>query len=726
MVARLNSDSHFIAGILYSHPQTQSNMLFTSAPLTANAKPSTIFKERGNASDSPSSVSDLTIMGLKDEFNELYSRFVSNISSHMMATSIQRFVQGMNGYNYLAQAKGFPSIVSSPTIGLVFRNHNDEQLQNDLNHIGFSKESKGKVIYYRGAITMQNVATVMSLGSEISPYVPFGLTNLEGFSAYMATARILEGALKTIYLPQFVDGVAVSPPSYIRTALDTSSKQTSESGKPKLLGSNKTYKHANEIFGRQDGHVIAAGGVRKDLSVNSIFACVDQNVALWEIDAKHVDYPGLFLPYYDTLLVADKTFVPNFIVTTFPLLLGESVESRAKMSITLKRGWISLGQTPSGILLSHIAFGLQLAIGTGAKPVIVRGLKNREYIGMALLGEKFRVVKDGGHIFKPITKEALALEIENYDGHEALMEQLASILSKIDLNAGAAETVIGEELTSPRLVRKYILARNANMDNALKRDIRNILTRLKFSQTYYDPSNSAQVVKAIYNITHNKDWPLDAPLILTSEAMFTTDILHSILAAFGFRCPAFYDLAGTATIVLSPQSEEAKLLSNRTESKTIKKTDKDKKSKTTTKDVKVFPYGLPVLVMDASHAVESWRRIQDEGTLRYRRNAQGNFSGTPLSLKEGDFEKVSKYLAKYAKEVQQKKKRSRDDDEEEVKRGASAGKRAKKDTEAITDMFETFGLVVSTAGRKTAALERDDADAPGDDIAEDDEDQMDF
>jgi len=171
-------------------------MLFTSLQLTANAKPSVIFKERGNGTDMPAAVSDLCMIAQRNFENPSFNLFANYLPHIMAATSSNSILAVMPGYSFLVNSRTSRH-VSSPTIALKFNNSNNQTLSDNLAGLGFTKDSKGKSVYFRGQINDSNVGTVLALGSDLDPHVPYGVTTIKGYLAYIASSRILNSILNT-------------------------------------------------------------------------------------------------------------------------------------------------------------------------------------------------------------------------------------------------------------------------------------------------------------------------------------------------------------------------------------------------------------------------------------------------------------------------------------------------------------------------------------------------
>lgn len=133
-------------------------MLFTSKHIAPNTTPSIVFKERGNTTDGPSKLGELPIYQLPKQLSQEWKMVASNLGQIASASISGTILPSNSGYfpfiNFGSEDETF-LLRPYPPVGVSFTNKKIkiDDLEQALNQLSFTKESKGRAAYYRG-ITM--------------------------------------------------------------------------------------------------------------------------------------------------------------------------------------------------------------------------------------------------------------------------------------------------------------------------------------------------------------------------------------------------------------------------------------------------------------------------------------------------------------------------------------------------------------------------------------------
>jgi len=296
---------------------------------------------------------------------------------------------------------------------------------------------------------------------------------------------------------------------------------------------------------------------------------------------------GTFFPYFRSLIIPDKTFVPRFIIQHFGSILGGSQQQRSIDAIlTIHDGWRSLATTDAGMAISHLVFCLDLALATGDIPKVV--MSGSSYDGIVLLGSTTYVKGKVLHV--PSSVVDLRSQVMGFSSHDVALGSLCTLISSVKTGNGLAEQVATAAITTPRQIHN--LLRDRTFDNDQQGSIAKLLLKLNFNQTFWDPKDPRRMSQAVLSIGGGTFLPDEAPIMYTNAVMMTKDIITSTLLAFGSRAPTFSS-KGEFDLVI-PKDPSAFF----------------------TGKASALP-GLPVFIMHIQQACESWKTWTRSGLFLF-------------------------------------------------------------------------------------------------------------
>lgn len=172
-------------------------MLFTSAHIPPNTTPSVIFRERKNGSDGPAKLGEISIYVITDGLSLQWKLMASSLGQVISSTFAHKILSSEDEFFSFLNTFGTTNteylIRSYPPVGVSFRGEDKETLDAAMNSIGFVKEAKGRISFYRGVVTMQNAKKIAQFNPDLDTYVPFGTTTLRGYLAFVMTCKLVHG-----------------------------------------------------------------------------------------------------------------------------------------------------------------------------------------------------------------------------------------------------------------------------------------------------------------------------------------------------------------------------------------------------------------------------------------------------------------------------------------------------------------------------------------------------
>lgn len=628
-------------------------MLFTSSHNPPGATSPQSFVDHGNNTDSPKKLSDLLIYPIQHFYNSNWALLTSHIGFHMSASSRVKIISSANTFFGLKFTSTGSYIRPTPRIGITFERLNLDKTEKVQNY-GFSKIAHGRNTVFTGLVTADNIKGIMALNPNLDTYVPYGTSTLSGYIAYVVTAQLLDLAARSIPYPSITSDDTLVPQGG-GFLPDTESETELKSPVP-----NKFSNKANEAkISLADEDVDLKKSRLLDGSPY-IASPVDLNKRRsFFADPKELKTPGLFLPYFQGLIVDDKTTTVNIILRHFIPCLGNDQDEARKAADGLKTGWKTLSHTQTGMELTHMAYCIDLALRAGARPIFyIRS--NGSYLGTVLLGESFTIVKEGKG-YTPITVEELQTQLSEYDSHDDAIHKIVELIKSVD----STITLTPSEIISPRQIHNIF--RKLTIPTATADELRRQLKRTSFIVTPYD-SRKASHLHFLITAIRDEIFMSDAsPMNANSPFIFSKSIVESSLASFGSYAPSFIERTGIAIA-----------FGNATETPLMKKKEEGKL---------VLPHGLPIFIKPVQEAALDWNVTSKQAIIRIRTNNAGNYvnASKVFTNKEaqtmcGLLQNAFGPLTAARKDAGEVKKRKRDEmdrkasgTQKKVKRGLDTG-----------------------------------------------------
>jgi len=264
------------------------------------------------------------------------------------------------------------------------------------------------------------------------------------------------------------------------------------------------------------------------------------------------ELPGIFFPYFHRLIVPDFVTIPRLVGTHFFGYLGSSVHDASVAYDSLVRDWNEIATTEGGMVMSHVLFGIKLALETQSRLFVIQSAQ--EYHGFCLLGAKF-VVYDGDFHVQPVSSEELRDAIAAHSSkHLVALRDLSLAFSAVETKGGRLETYTVDDLTSALKVMKLVDERQWN-EEQLER-IRASVGKLNFRRTHWQ-INPTNIQSALSLLTTDSAMPLDGdkyPAHAGQDVNLYGSRTYQVLSFFG---PTSFSLInGSGKKITIPKMDE--------------------------------------------------------------------------------------------------------------------------------------------------------------------------
>lgn len=591
-------------------------MIYTSIPLPRSQISPDTFKDRGNGNEAPAPVGEvrISITRVKRPFilTNLFAFLWAFVGAFLTDAKVYIDGQFLNGFSTLTDELLFtipPLIVNLAT--------KSEDKEIKLNELGFSPQSSGRYKFFKGPANHDSVHRLTQIGVDVDCWAPYGSSNIRGFLALCMINRLLRAALGFI--------------SFL--GKDNGDLVKDDNGKKYVTG----------------------GSYLEDFSVNG---------------PDHISEPGYFFPYFNGLVLPDKAETPRILLGYFAPLMGSKPTEVMAAAKNLHEGWVSLSNTTAGLEISHLVFGLDLAIRglCRLRPVFL----NSVYCGFIISGEDFILMK-GSSVIPKTSIDDLKKEISGYDSHGAAVAEIAQILSGIKVDS-VDETIVVEpsSLQTPRAIHDEI--RKRSLDAEQQASIQKLVPKLRYVQTLFSTTDKANLALLIQKIAQKGFLPASAPFYLKSGALFTKDHIFSTLAAFGAQAPT---LMGNGTNTMVRITKGRKFYTDIPGSVRIE--------------------GIPVFTKSISQALEDFRAIQRSGIITFQAGMKDKkgftkVAGVKTWIAE-DSKQYKEVLDSLVELAVRGEKRDREDSDDTATSDGTM-KKAKKDNTAA---LEVLGFLNPTA-----------------------------
>lgn len=334
---------------------------------------------------------------------------------------------------------------------------------------------------------------------------------------------------------------------------------------------------------------------------------------------------GQVFPYFKGMFIYDDTFIFHQISKHFSRCLGDTPDACVATMAAFRQGMRSMSKTDAADQLAHIYMGIDLSITTGSYLALVRN-DEKQYLGFTLLyTDKDAVISVGGKAVKALDKKEFEKEARSLDSHADALNKIAAVLAAVPPRDADQEDVSIDKIDTPRKLRLAIRRRNLSQEAA--RTIRETLNDLHYVQTYWAVTTD-NVVEMLKLLSDDREIPLDAPMYIKENVLFSESRESEVLSLFGPTAPSFISKSNAGKRIHIPGPGEEDIHSVRDD-----KGDRPLEA-------------IPVFVKGFTEALNNLFTTRKEHVMVFKRTVKGMPAGTTYQFTGEARDKVWKVLRK--------------------------------------------------------------------------------
>lgn len=383
-------------------------------------------------------------------------------------------------------------------------------------------------------------------------------------------------------------------------------------------------------------------------------------------------HDGLLFPYFKGMNIPDSSVIIDTLQRYFYHGFGNNEETCFQNFDRLRKGIPAFCRTESGIAMSHIFFGIDMAIRAQAGISFLH--TNTEYHGFALLGNNFRIHYLGKSV-SSMEKGSLNEAVKELMTSEVLLERLLVKIEALDLTTGGKQKIDRAAITRNRhIFREY--KRRVKPSTEESDEIRDLANRCAFHETFW-PMDAEHISRILDTYTGHYNLPDDAPMCIQPDTLNDKTENIEIFSAFGHTCPVISSNMGKKDVQIydtdvgTIEEEHLKLELQ-------------------------LPKGIPIFDVSYKAAAISWHSISNKARLRYAVTQKGNFAGCQSRINpEGATELYMRLrrincaarMIREAKQASGSKRKEREETDVEMEEGEKTPKIRRSVTPAFSNNF---------------------------------------
>jgi hypothetical protein len=302
---------------------------------------------------------------------------------------------------------------------------------------------------------------------------------------------------------------------------------------------------------------------------------------------------GQVFPYFDGMVQPDKDIVLRVFLSLFSKCIGSSATEVSSLLAILRAGHRQLALSRQGMALTHVYFGIDLAMKTASRffPLIEGG----QYLGFVLGNESLTIIQRG-QLIEAQSAEKLNEEVQTLSIHKRACTTVIEILEEAAALDDVAGGVDADKVRrSARGMAEEIYSRDLDtLSKERKDDLEKALDRVAFGETYWLPTPNNISIFIRYLMT-NRWLDGDAPFFLGNKVGMSNSIIVRGLACFGPSAPSIFH--GTKTMSIpraSRQDDNLNLVNNR----------------------RVLQY-IPIYVKGIYSAASDWNSVRSKRSIKF-------------------------------------------------------------------------------------------------------------
>lgn len=332
--------------------------------------------------------------------------------------------------------------------------------------------------------------------------------------------------------------------------------------------------------------------------------------------------PGLLFPYFDRMMVPDKTALPYFYVRSgFYKIASSDKEFMSRLS--------KFGSTIVGQAYLHIMIGICLAMETKTRLFVI--MSGSDYLGFCLLGTKF-VITIAGEEYSPVSAEDLVKEIAALSSHDEALGVICSILKDLKTRDGKEVAPVKEtDITGTSRLAK-VMSRLEKIPAGKCDEFNAAARKLRFNENYL-PMEGGVIKNALLALADRDatDY-IKHPKHIDAKLDYTDPVV-TIFASFGPEAPSPLNKKGSQYRAYPLKMKSADVLKAESDKRAAERKKREAKAAKEKKSIGAEP---PISVLQSyedpaqdtcpakfllpkkatSLAIADWRKFMNKGVVQ--------------------------------------------------------------------------------------------------------------
>jgi hypothetical protein len=269
----------------------------------------------------------------------------------------------------------------------------------------------------------------------------------------------------------------------------------------------------------------------------------------WGTPSECPNSKGIHFPYFEGLNHSDVNFMRSMVSRHFFRNLGSVAKTPKDAFLEFRTQIGPAASTPSGRILNHVLYGIDLALGTQTQLYLL--IEDGRYYGFNLLGGYFSIWANGWK--ESASEEELKAEMDKYQSHETALAALTSSYRTLGVKWVPGFKMPNESMKTSQHVLAALGAIDQEATSSDAMDaIEKSLRGLSFPGLYRK-MNAANLGDAVDELLGHNPFPKKQSVyvpVARSAWKAVASPYAGVLCSFGARSFSLIDRGGKAQPVL--------------------------------------------------------------------------------------------------------------------------------------------------------------------------------
>lgn len=254
------------------------------------------------------------------------------------------------------------------------------------------------------------------------------------------------------------------------------------------------------------------------------------------------DSSGILFPYFTGLVQPDSLSLTTFVLRHLFALLGKTTQECQTVYAELRRGFNSLATTDVGMELSHIGFGIDLALKSQGRCFVI--IESNRYMGFVLLGARLAVF-DSTHWIGAYEPSTLREDLAAIDPHRAAVINLVRMFSGMTSDTGYSGPAVTEDsFSEPKDLVDILGGVQLDKLGDSEKEINRNLRSLNYIGDGYLHRNPQTIAEALETLFSESTIELSRPTYIPSLRSNISSREFIVLSRFGPEAPSLWNERG--------------------------------------------------------------------------------------------------------------------------------------------------------------------------------------